>query len=103
MQTVPLQPVPSQSTKVVLGGQNCQILVYQKPQGVFMDINADGVDIVVGVIARDAVPLVCREYAGFIGNLLFIDTRGSSDPSYNGLGSRFNLVYLTAEEYALIQ
>ena len=103
MQTVPLQPVPSQSTKVVLGGQNCQILVYQKPQGVFVDINADGVDIVVGVIARDAVPLVCREYAGFIGNLLFIDTRGSSDPSYNGLGSRFNLVYLTAEEYALIQ
>ena len=103
MQTVPLQPVPSQSTKVVLGGQNCQILIYQKPQGCFVDINADGVDIVVGIIGRDAVPLVCREYTGFIGNLLFIDTQGSSDPSYDGLGSRFNLVYLTAEEYALIQ
>lgn len=103
MQQIPLQPIPSQSTKVVLGGQNCQLLVYQKPQGVFVDINADGVDIVVGVIARDAVPLVCQDYMGFIGNLLFIDTQGSSDPSYEGLGSRFNLVYLTAEEYALIQ
>lgn len=102
MQTVPLQPVPSQSTKVVLGGQNCQILVYQKPQGVFVDINADGVDIVVGIIGRDAVPLVCREYTGFIGNLLFIDTQGSDDPSYEGLGGRWTLVYLTAEEYALI-
>lgn len=102
MQTVPLQPVPSQSTKVVLGGQNCQILIYQKPQGCFIDINADGVDIVVGVIARNAVPLVCREYVGFIGNLLFVDTQGSADPSYEGLGSRWSLVYLTAEENALI-
>ena len=102
MQTVPLQPVPSQSTKVVLGGQNCQILVYQKPQGVFVDINADGVDISVGTIARDAVPLVSREYAGFSGNLLFIDSQGNADPSYDGLGDRFALVYLTAEEYALI-
>ena len=102
MQSVPLQPVPSQSTKVVLGGKNCQILVYQKPQGVFVDINADGSDIVTGVIARDAVPLVCRHYVGFSGNLLFIDSQGSADPSYEGLGDRWTLVYLTAEEYALI-
>ena len=69
----------------------------------FVDINVNGADVVTGVIARDAVPLVCREYAGFSGNLVFIGTQGSSDPSYDGLGSRFNLVYLTAEEYALIQ
>jgi hypothetical protein len=102
MQSIPLQPVPSQSTKVVLGGQNCQILVYKKPQGCFVDINSDGIDVVTGVVARDAVPLVCREYAGFIGNLLFIDTQGSDDPDATGLGSRWVLVYLTAEEYALI-
>lgn len=102
MQTIPLQPVPTQATKVVLGGQNVQLLIYQKPQGVFVDINADGTDIVVGVIARDAVPLMCRDYLGFIGNLLFVDTQGNADPSYDGLGSRFSLVYLTAEENALI-
>jgi hypothetical protein len=102
MQTVPLQPVPSQSTKVVLGGQNCQLFIYQKPQGMFVDVNADGVDIVVGVIALDAVPLICREYTGFAGNLIFIDTQGSADPSYEGLGDRWSLVYLTAEENALI-
>lgn len=102
MQTVPLQPVPSQSTKVVLGGQNCQLFIYQKPQGLFVDVNADGVDIVTGVIALDAVPIICREYAGFVGNLLFIDTQGGADPSYEGLGDRWSLVYLTAEENALI-
>ncbi len=102
MQNIPLQHVPTQATKVVLGGQNVQLLIYQKPQGVFVDINADGVDIVAGIVARDAVPLMCRNYMGFIGNLLFVDTQGNSDPSYDGLGSRFSLVYLTAEEYALI-
>ena len=69
----------------------------------FVDINVNGADVVTGVIARDAVPLVCREYAGFSGNLVFIDTQGNSDPVYDGLGSRYSLVYLTAEEYALIQ
>lgn len=102
MQAIPLQPVPSQSVKAVLGGQNCQILVYQKPQGVFVDVSVNGVDVAVGTIARDAVPLVCRGYSGFSGNLLFIDSQGSADPAYAGLGDRFSLVYLTAEEYALI-
>lgn len=103
MLTVPLQPIPAQVTKVILGGQNCQINIYQKPQGVFVDITADDVDIIVGTIARDIAPLVSREYTGFIGNLFFIDTQGNSDPEYSGLGLRFSLVYVTAEEYALIQ
>ena len=103
MLEIPLQPVPSQSTKVVLGGQNCQLLVYQKPQGVFVDINVDGVDVSVGTIARDTVPLISRDYAGVSGNVLFIDTQGNSDPSYTGFGGRFSLVYLTAEEYAQLR
>ena len=102
MLNIPIQPIPSQLVKVVLGGQNVQIFIYQKDQGLFVDINSDGVDIVVGVIARDAVPIICREYMGFIGNVLFVDTQGGSDPTYSGLGSRFSLVYLTADEYGLI-
>lgn len=102
MQNIPIQPIPSQLVKVVLGAQNVQIFIYQKDQGLFIDINSDGVDVVVGVIARDAVPIICREYMGFIGNIIFVDTQGSSDPTYSGLGSRFSLVYLTADEYGLI-
>ena len=103
MLTVPLQPVPAQVSKVVLGGQNCQINVYQKQQGLFVDITADDIAIITGTIARDTALLVSREYTGFIGNLFFIDTQGDSDPSYSGLGSRFSLVYLTAEENAIVQ
>lgn len=102
MQEIPLHGAPVQITRVVLGGQNCQLKIYQKSQGLFVDINADGEDITVAVIARDAVPLVNRNYVGFAGNLLFVDTQGSTDPEYSGLGSRYSLIYLTADEYALI-
>lgn len=102
MLTIPIQPTPAQSVKVILGGQNCVITLTQKPQGLFFDLNSNGVDVVTSVIARDAVQLVCREYVGFIGNLLFVDTRGNQDPTSTGLGNRFVLLYLTADEYALV-
>ena len=102
MLEVPIQSTPSQLVKSVLDGQNVQIALYQKDVGLFCDVNSDGVDIVTGVICRNAVPIVCREYAGFIGNLVFFDTQGSQDPEYSGLGSRYTLAYLTADENASI-
>lgn len=103
MQEIPLQATPSQLTNVVLGGQNCQISIYQKAQGLFVDLNVNGTDLVVGVIARDCVPLMAREYEVFAGNLIFVDTEGSNDPTYDGLGARYGLVYLSEAENALIQ
>lgn len=102
MQIIPLQPAPSQITRIVLGGQNCQINVYQKTQGLFFDLSIEDKDIVVGTICRNWTPLISREYTGFVGNLLFLDINGSDDPYYTGFGTRFQLVYFTAEEYALV-
>lgn len=103
MQEIPLQATASQVTNVVLGGQNCQLFIYQKDQGLFVDINVNGTNLVMGVIARDVVPLMNREYESFAGNLMFVDTQGSSDPDYTGLGDRFGLVYLSEAENVLIQ
>ena len=103
MQTIPLQPVPSQTVKVVLANQNCQITLRHQTQGLFADVVADGVTLTSTTIARDAVPIMPRDYLAFAGNLVFVDTQGADDPTYTGLGSRFQLVYLTAEEYALVQ
>jgi len=102
MQSIPLAAIPSQTVKAVLGGQNCQISVWQKSQGLFVDVISNDVAIVSGVVARYADFLICREYLGFLGNMLFIDNQGADDPVYTGLGSRFELVYLTADEYALV-
>jgi hypothetical protein len=102
MQSISLQPVPSQQLQIVLGGQNCQIAVYLKGQHIYVDLNSNGADISIAVIARDVVPLVPTTYLGFIGNLLFTDTQGTSDPTFDGLGTRYQLVYLTASEFALV-
>lgn len=93
MLQIPLQAVPSQFTKVVLGRQNFQILLQQKEQGLFVDVNVDGVDVVTGVIARDNDDLLCRKYTGVIGILKFLDLQGSTDPHHTGLNSRYVLVY----------
>jgi hypothetical protein len=102
MQAIPLQSVPSQTVRCVLGGQNCQIGLNQKDQGLFFDLSSDNVEIASAVICRDTAMLVSRGYSGFLGNLFFIDTQGSSDPNYAGLTGRFSLVYITAAENALI-
>jgi hypothetical protein len=94
MLTVPLQPVPSQQLQIVLGGQNCQIAVYLLGEHLFVDLNSNGADISIAVRARDAVSLVPTAYLGFVGDLIFTDTQGASDPTFDGLGSRYQLVYL---------
>jgi hypothetical protein len=100
MQQIPLQAVPSQQLQIVLAGQQVQIAVYTRSTGLYVDTSVNGVDISCGVIARDVVPLVPTTYLGFIGNLIFTDTQGTTDPVYTGLGSRYVLLYLTAAEYA---
>jgi hypothetical protein len=103
MLQVPVQPIASQIVKTILDDQNVQIFLYQKDQGLFCDVNADGTDIVTGVLCMDGVPIVCNaEYMGFSGNLMFVDTQGSEDPSYSNLGTRFVLMYLEASDYAAI-
>ena len=102
MQEIPIQAIPSQVVRVVLNGQNVTLTIYHKDQGVFVDVNADSVNVGYGTLAHNAVPMVSRDYAGFQGNLMFLDTQGNSDPDYTGFGVRYRLVYLTAEEYALV-
>ena len=102
MQTIPIKNVPVQTVLTVVDEQNCQIYLYQTPMGMFFDLNVNGTDVVDSVICEDANPLVCIQYNGFQGNFVFIDTQGSDDPMFEGLNSRYFLLYLTAEENALV-
>lgn len=103
MEQLSIQAVPAQRVSAVLGGQNVQLSIYQKTQGLFVDIASNGTDVSLGVLARNAVPLCPIVYTGFAGNFIFIDTQGVLDPTYAGLGSRYQLIYLEANEYAILQ
>lgn len=98
MQTIPLKAEKAQTEFVTLGDQVCQINVSQKLYGVFLDLYVGGNLIVAGAICQDRNRLVRSAYLGFSGDLMFMDTMGTEDPTYDGLGSRFVLAYLLPSE-----
>lgn len=98
MRQIPLRAVPSQSLSVVLAGQSCQINVYEKSTGLYLDLFVDHEPIVTTALCHDRVRIVRETYRGFLGDLSFLDTRGHADPEYTGLGGRFVLAYLEAAE-----
>ena len=98
MQMIPLLDVPSQTVRASLGGQSCAINVYTRGLGMFCDLYVSDVLIVGGVACQNINRIVRNVYLGFAGDLVFLDTQGKSDPSSQGLGSRFVLMYLTAAE-----
>lgn len=98
MQIIPLQAVPSQIVKAQLGNQPCRINIRQTGFGLFADIYVNEVLLVAGVPCLDRNRLVRSAYLGFIGDLMFQDLQGTDDPTSDGLGSRFQFVYLDASE-----
>lgn len=113
MQTIPgIGPVPSQTFQAVLGGQNCSFSLYTLTgydfndltletvnTNLYMDLTVNGESITVGAIClNEKRLLINRQYLGFSGDLMFIDTQGTEDPQYTGLGTRWQLVYIAASE-----
>lgn len=98
MQIIPLKAEKAQTEFVTLGDQYCQIDVAQKLYGLFLNLYVDGKLIVAGAICQDRNRLVRSTYLGFSGDLMFMDTIGTEDPTYDGLGSRYVLAYLLPSE-----
>lgn len=94
MLLIPLDAVPSQTVDIVLNNQVCTISVYQKSTGLFLDLSVNNALIIGGVLCENANRIVRSAYLGFIGDLAFLDTQGSTDPVYTGFGSRYELLYL---------
>ena len=100
MQIIPLNAVANQTLAILLGGQACQLNIFQKSTGMFMDVYVDGglTPIITGVVCQNENRIVRSLYLGFIGDFVFKDTQGSDDPVYTGLGDRWQLVYLEASD-----
>lgn len=95
---IPLQPVPNQTVSIPLNNQNCQINVYQKFFGLYLDLVNGGVGVRAGVSCLNGNLLIRYRYLPFIGDLMFLDTQGKTDPFYTGLGNRYLLAYLFPSE-----
>jgi hypothetical protein len=90
---VPLLTIPAQVLTVTLNGQNCNINVYQRTTGLFVDLGINNQLIIGGVLAHDRVKIVRDAYFGFQGDLAFWDSQGTQDPDWTGLSQRYFLGY----------
>lgn len=94
MQTLPIIDSPSQTLSATLGGQNCKLTLRTFSTGLYLDLSVSGQAIVSGAVCVDRALLVRAAYTGFVGDLMFLDTQGTDDPSSPGLGTRFVLLYI---------
>lgn len=100
MQIIPVTDTPNQTLNVMLNGQACFIRLYQtNGYGMYCDLYVDNVLIIGGVICQNLNRIVRDTYLGFIGDLSWNDTQGTSDPSYPGLGTRYQFMYLQPGDY----
>ena len=101
MIAIPLQPIPAQTFNVSLGGQPCRIALYKKGDYFYMDLTVNNTAVLQGRMVLNSVWIVRYAYLGLVGDLVMFDTQGTNDsPTYDGLGSRYQLYYLTPEEIA---
>jgi hypothetical protein len=95
---IPLQAVPSQAVTVTLNNQACLIQVRQTSTGLFINLFVNDILIIGGVLCENLNVIVRSVYLGFVGDLAFYDTQGTTDPVYTGLGGRYVLEYFTPSE-----
>lgn len=98
MQEISLQPAKAQEVRVTLGNQSCRIRLHQRSTGFYIDLWENDAPVMQGVICLNCTRLVRYPYLKFAGDLVFVDTLGTNDPAWSGIGDRFKLYYLTDEE-----
>lgn len=91
--SIPLSATAYQSINVTLSGRNVRLDIQQRTTGLYMTVWLDGTIVVAGIICQDRNWIVRHPYIGMPGDLAFADTQGTSDPTYDGLGTRYVLIY----------
>ena len=98
MMLIPVQPLPNQVLQVQLANQSCTIQLIQTAYGLICNLYISSTLIIGGVLCENLNRIVRSLYLGFIGDLVFFDSQGATDPIYTGLGSQYQLIYLEASD-----
>jgi hypothetical protein len=98
---IPAQAIANQTLQVQLAGQPVTLAIYQEAFGLFMDVLVNGGVIVAGVICQNINRIVRDLYLNFQGDLIWLDSSGAgNDPTFDGIGSTYQLLYLTEADLA---
>lgn len=96
-QKIPLTTSPSQTLDTILSGQFVSIFLQSRDGNLYIDVYLNNQPVVLGRACQNQNMIINEAYRGFKGELFFIDTVGSNDPSFSELNSRFQLIYWDGE------
>lgn len=100
---IPLQPHPNQIVEITLESQYCKIELKQRePDQLYFNLTVNNQKICDSVLCNDRVPLIKTDHRGFIGCIYFEDLKGVLNPTYDGFGTRYRLIYGDLPEDPLI-
>jgi hypothetical protein len=96
---VPTSAVPSQTFSIVVANQDCQIALRQNGANMYFDLIVSGSPVVTARVVRNKQRLLLdAQYHDFVGDFIFNDTQGDTQPFYTGLGVRYQLFYMEAAD-----
>ena len=98
MVSIPLKQIPAQRLQVVLDGQNCTIVLYLRWGRVYCDLSVDATKISSSIVCLELEAFPPFPTLNFKGKLCFVDTLGNEHPQWQGLGERWQLMYLSDSE-----
>jgi len=100
---IPLAAVPLQTLAIVVAAQACQIALRQNGANMYFDLTVNNVTIVLSRIVRNKqLLLLDTQYRGFIGDFVFNDTQGDTQPEFSGLDTRYRLYYVETTDTLLL-
>ena len=95
---VPLSPIPGQRLQIVLDDQNVTLTVRQKGPRMYIDLDVGTTRVMSGAICYDRTNVKQYKTMPFTGGLFFVDIEGRDAPEFEGLGTRWFLMYLSEDE-----
>jgi hypothetical protein len=90
---IPAQAVANQELSCILDGQLARINLTTTNYGLFADVLYNGVPVSSGRLCLDRTDINPDRYRGLPQFLGFADLQGSDDPTFDGFGTRFVLIY----------
>lgn len=100
MLQISLSQLANQSFQTVVAQQNCYITLRTLGENLYFSLSVDENVLVTNKIVRNSVPLVLYKHYGFIGDFIFVDLQGNTDPTYDELNTRYVMMYLEESEIA---
>lgn len=98
MQIINIASFPAQEFTVVLDGQECTFSLFTRLGKMYLDLTVGTIPICAGVICQYATEILQSKSPDFHGTLYFWDSDGVRAPEWEGVGTRFFLLYASEGE-----